>query len=84
MSWKIKLWRIYKTKWKILVAKFKKEYKKESNKPSGSGMAEVYNSSFTLFKNMRFINVVFEEEEETVDSPKRKKAHQKQKHLTDM
>lgn len=56
-----------KKKWKSLVAKFKKEYKKASNKPSGSGAAEVYNSSFTFFKHMQFINVVLEEEE-TVDS----------------
>ena len=56
-----------KKQWKSLVAKFRKEYKKASNKPSGSGTAEVYNTSFIFFKHMQFINVVFEEEE-TVDS----------------
>ena len=57
-----------KKKWKELLRRFKQEHAKASVKPSGAGTADIYQPSWEFYKLMKYVNVICNDTDETVNS----------------
>ena len=57
-----------KKKWKELLRRFKQEHAKASVKPSGAGTADIYQPSWEFYELMKYVNVICNDTDETVNS----------------
>ena len=57
-----------KKKWRELLKKFKEEHAKAFVKPSGAGTAEIYNPSWVFYELLKYVTVICDDTDETVNS----------------
>lgn len=57
-----------KKKWRELLKKFKEEHAKAFVKPSGAGTAEIYKPSWVFYELLKYVTVICDDTDETVNS----------------